>query len=353
MSSASQRFSAGRIETSRHATSWIEAGPKSGPLMILVHGWPEVSIVWRHQLEYFAAAGWRCVAPDMRGYGSSSAPDQVSAYAMREICGDMVELHDALGAQPAVWVGHDWGSGVVWSIAAHHRERCRAIVNMCVPYFARGMTLDAIVSTVDREIYPVASFPVGQWDYWLYHRQQFRRSADDLGADVRGTVTALYRTGSRTQHGTTSPLSRIRVQGGWFGHSRRPPEMIPDERMLSAEDFEIVVQAFERTGFAGANAWYLNDVENAAFAATAPEFGVISTPVLFLHAAWDTTCDTLRTTFADPMRADCVDLTERTIEAGHELMIEQPAETNSAIAEWLLSRAIGPVADGPAKPPRS
>ncbi len=86
------------VETDRHRTAFIEAGPRDGPLMIFLHGWPELGLIWRNQIDYFAARGWRCVAPDMRGYGQSSKPNTMAAYTVRELVTDMVELHDALGA---------------------------------------------------------------------------------------------------------------------------------------------------------------------------------------------------------------------------------------------------------------
>ena len=93
-----------RIDTARHRTTWIEMGPSNGPLMLFIHGWPEIGLLWRAQLEHFAAAGWRCVAPDMRGYGGSSVPTSTGAYAVRARVGDMVELHDALGgASSGAW----------------------------------------------------------------------------------------------------------------------------------------------------------------------------------------------------------------------------------------------------------
>lgn len=94
----------------RHTTHYCEVGPADGPLMIFLHGWPQIGLIWRAQIEAFASEGWRCVAPDMRGYGSSSAPTASNDYALEELVGDMVELHDHLGARPAIWVGHDWGS---------------------------------------------------------------------------------------------------------------------------------------------------------------------------------------------------------------------------------------------------
>src|ERR1700753_2530025 len=94
----------------RHTTRYWEAGPGEGPLMVFVRGWPEIGLMWRAQMEAFAAEGWRCVAPDMRGYGGSSAPPGSEAYALSEIVEDMVELHEHCGSRPAVWGGERLGS---------------------------------------------------------------------------------------------------------------------------------------------------------------------------------------------------------------------------------------------------
>ena len=133
------RLTARTFRSPRHATRYWEAGPIDGPLMIFLHGWPEIGLMWRAQIEAFAAEGWRCVAPDMRGYGGSSAPTASEAYALDEIVDDMVELHDHLGARPAIWVGHDWGSPVAGALAAHHAARSRGVVLISVPYFSGGL----------------------------------------------------------------------------------------------------------------------------------------------------------------------------------------------------------------------
>src|ERR1700722_9926748 len=85
----------------RHTTHYWQAGPANEPWMIFLHGWPEIGLVWRAQIEAFASDGWHCVAPDMRGYGGSSTPASSEAYALQEIVDDMIELHDHLGADPA------------------------------------------------------------------------------------------------------------------------------------------------------------------------------------------------------------------------------------------------------------
>ena len=327
----------GHLETTRHTTAWIEAGPADGPLMIFIHGWPEIGVVWRAQLEHFAAAGWRCVAPDMRGYGGSSVPTTTGAYAIRELVGDMLELHDALGGAPAVWVGHDWGSPVAWAMASHHAERCRGVVNLCVPYLARGFVLPHLVALVDRERYPAAEYPVGQWDYWLFYRECFTRAAQDFEADIAATLALLYQSGTPEMVQKPAFTAHIRANGGWFGAERRAPAVPRDTALLSQADFNRLVAAFRTTGFSGADAWYMNDAANIAYAGQAPDFGRLSLPLLYIHAAWDPVCETVTSSLAEPMRQDCADLTEATIDGGHEIMLDQPAAVNAAIAQWLAA----------------
>ena len=120
-------------KSSRHTTGYLESGPKDGPLLIFVHGWPELSISWRHQIPVFAGLGFRVVAPDMRGYGRSSTYESTDAFSQEEIVTDMVELLEHLEVQDAVWVGHDWGSPVVWNIASHHPSQITAVASLCVP----------------------------------------------------------------------------------------------------------------------------------------------------------------------------------------------------------------------------
>ena len=328
----------GTVETARHRTAYLETGPANGPLMIFVHGWPGLGLIWRHQIEHFAAEGWHCVAPDARGYGGSSVPNRIADYAVRETTADLAELHDALGGSPAIWVGHDWGCAPLWALAAHHPQRCRGIIALCVPYLARGMTLPNFTATVDRELYPVETYPVGQWDYWLYHREHAGKAAAELEADVGATIATPYRRTPPVPVRTPAAFANVRERGGFFGREGRAPMMPRDETMLSADDYAALVAAFDRTGFRGANAWYLNDVSNAIFATEAPDFSRIRVTALFVHATRDVVCDTLRSTLAEPMREDCADLVEMTIDAGHSLMLEEPDALNQAINAWMRDK---------------
>src|SRR3954463_10630869 len=115
----------------------VEAGT-DGPLVVLAHGFPELSYSWRHQLPALAAAGYRVVAPDPRGYGRSSRPEPVDAYDVHQLSADLLGILDDLGEERAVFVGHDWGSIVVSHQALLHPDRVAGLVNMSVPHIPRG-----------------------------------------------------------------------------------------------------------------------------------------------------------------------------------------------------------------------
>ena len=151
-------------KTPRHETFYLASGPREAPLIIFAHGWPELSLSWRHQLKYFGERGWRAIAPDMRGYGRSTVHRRHEDYAVEESVADMLELLAHLGREQAIWVGHDWGSPVVWALASHHPEKCRGVASLCVPYPPGGFGPATLVASVDRAVYPAEQYPVGQWD---------------------------------------------------------------------------------------------------------------------------------------------------------------------------------------------
>ena len=115
---------------------YAEAG--SGPLVLFCHGWPESWYSWRHQLTGISAAGFRCVAPDMRGYGGTEAPEPIDQYTLLQIVGDMAELTKALGESKAIIVGHDWGAPVAWHAALWRPDLFPAVCAMSVPYAPPG-----------------------------------------------------------------------------------------------------------------------------------------------------------------------------------------------------------------------
>jgi pimeloyl-ACP methyl ester carboxylesterase len=328
------------FSTLRHTTRYLEAGPADGPLIIFLHGWPEIGLMWRTQIEAFASEGWRCVAPDMRGYGGSSAPTASEAYALNEIVDDMVELHDHLGARPAIWVGHDWGSPVAAALAAHHGKRCRGVVLISVPYFPEGFALPNLVPLIDRQLYPADQYPDGQWDYFRFYLTHFSQTVSDFEADIPATLASIYRRGNPASVGQVSPSALITKNGGRYGSAHRAPAMPPDPALWTPADFNALVEAFHVSGFRSVNAWYLNDTANIAYAHAAPDGGRISQPVLFVNSDWDAISDINRSRLGEPMRGSCEDLSVTNLPAGHWLPLERKTELVQAIRSWLEVKGL-------------
>jgi pimeloyl-ACP methyl ester carboxylesterase len=320
--------------TARHTSHYLTCGPVDGVPIIFIHGWPELSLSWRGQLPVFGGLGFRAVAPDMRGYGRSSVYRRHDDYALEHIVADMMELLDHVGAQKAVWVGHDWGSPVVWSIAQQYPERVHGVANLCVAYQPEGFAVENAIPLVDRTVYPEDAYPAGQWDYQLHYRENFAAAQAEMEADPFATVRALFRAGSPKNKGKPAVTAAIRANGGWFP-GRRAPDVPLDTRVLSAEEAEVYAEALARNGFFGPNSWYMNAHNNLAFAKKARGGWRLKMPVLFLHARYDYICTTCDTRLADPMRANVEDLTEAIVDSGHWMAQERPVEVNAHLAKWL------------------
>lgn len=325
------------VKTARHTTGYLACGAETSPLLIFVHGWPELSRSWRHQMPAFAALGFRCVAPDMRGYGRSSTYTRHEDFAQEVIVQDMLELLAALGREKAVWIGHDWGSPVVWNMAAHHPDKVVGVASLCVPYLASGFTLDTVVPLVDRAVYPADKFPAGQWDYQFFYEESFDKAVQGFEANIRNVVKALFRKGNPERVGQPSITSMVRATGGWFGGGACP-DLPRDADVVTEEDVEAYTAALTRNGFFGPDSWYMNHKRNGDYARRAKNGGKLSMPVLFLHGAYDFTCETMHSKLAEPMRRDCADLTEAVVKSGHWMAQERPVDVNRALARWLATK---------------
>ncbi|KWV52956.1 epoxide hydrolase [Bradyrhizobium macuxiense] len=326
------------VKTARHTTGYLACGAQAGPLLIFCHGWPEISLSWRHQLPTFASLGFRCVAPDLRGYGRSSTYTRVEDFAQEVIVQDMLELLAALGRERAVWIGHDAGSMVVWNIAAHHPDKTVGVASLTIPYLPQGFTLDSLVPLVDRKTYPEAEYPVGQWDYICFYHESFDRACAAFDANPRNVIKALFRKGNPDGKGKPSRTAAVRKAGGWFGGPPFP-DLPHDPDVISEQDLEAYAAALTRNGFFGPDAWYMNyNANNTAYSRRAVNGGKLSMPALFLHGAYDYVAETMTSKLAEPMRRDCSDLTEVVVKSGHWMAQEKPAEVNAALAMWLARK---------------
>ncbi len=274
----------------------------AGPLVILCHGFPELSYSWRHQLPVLAAAGYRVLAPDMRGYGASSAPSEVEAYDVVSLCEDMCGLLDAVGEQAAIFVGHDWGANVVWQLAVLHPERVRAVAGLSVPFVPRA---------------PAAPIPImrrhlGE-DFYIVWFQEPGVADEALSRDVRRTLTTSRQWTAR-----------------WAEDDGRVPRA---PEWLSPQELDVYVETFERTGFTGGLNWYRNIDRNWELTAAVGERRV-EQPAMFLTGELD---PVRRFMPAEAMRGWVTDLrAEVVVEgAGHWVQQQSPEAVNSALLTFL------------------
>jgi pimeloyl-ACP methyl ester carboxylesterase len=326
-------------KTARHTTFYLAAGPENGPPIIFLHGWPELSISWRHQLPALASLGFRAIAPDMRGYGRSRVYSRHEDYAQEHIVRDILDLLQSLGREKAVWVGHDWGSPVAWNLASHHPEHTEAVANLCVPYYTIDRGLEHTLTLVDRQLYPADEFPYGQWDYMRYYEESFAEAIAPMDADVEKFLKIAFRKGNPEGEGQRAITSNARRGHGMLGGSL--PDLPRDPDVVSEEDLGVYVSALQRNGFFGPSSWYMNHAANAAYGKTAKNDGYLDMPALFLNARYDYVCEATHSRLAEPMRNYCRNLTEVTIRSGHWMAQERPLEVNAELVKWLAMKVPG------------
>jgi pimeloyl-ACP methyl ester carboxylesterase len=213
-----------------------------GPLVLLLHGWPELSYSWRHQVPALAGAGWHVVAADMRGFGNSDAPEPVADYTVLHLVGDMVALVAALGEREAVIVGHDWGASIAWTAALLRPDLFCAVAALSVPFRPRG------------PLPPLAALRRAGLDrfYWIYFQEPGPAEAE-FEADPVATLRRILFSGSGdapTREGLALTLAE---SGGFLSRTIYPPAL---PSWLSAQDVEIMADAFRGTGFRGGLNYY-------------------------------------------------------------------------------------------------
>jgi pimeloyl-ACP methyl ester carboxylesterase len=230
------------IETNGIRMHLAEMG--DGPLVVLCHGFPESWYSWRQQLPALAAAGFRAVAPDMRGYGGTDRPEAIDQYSLFHLVGDMVGLLDALGAEQAVIAGHDWGAPVAWLAALLRPDRFRAVVGLSVPFRPRG------------EVRPTSVMPqtADAVFYQLYFQTPGVAEAE-LERDVAHAMRAILCSISGDAPPAAGPVGMVPRQGGLLAGMRNPAAL---PSWLSEADLDFYVKEFSRTGFRAGLNWYRN-----------------------------------------------------------------------------------------------
>jgi pimeloyl-ACP methyl ester carboxylesterase len=318
-----QRFDLQVIEA--NGISLRAAVEGDGPLVIMVHGFPELWYSWRHQIKPVSQAGYRVVALDVRGYGGSDKPHQVEAYDMATLMTDVVGVIDAFGEQVAILVGHDWGAPICWNTAALHADRVAAVAGLSVPYRKRGET-----SAIDlwRRIYKDRFF------YQLYFQAE-GVAESELEADVRTSLRKFYYSVSGDAASLESWLQR--PAGATLLEALADPEVFPG--WLTQEDLDYFVGNFEAGGFRGPINRYRNQERDFA---NLPEMGVrpVAQPSCFIAGSKDLVRHFVPgyDLYAD-VAVNCMDLRFRRIVdgAGHWVQQEAPDEVTAALLAFLAS----------------
>lgn len=220
---------------------YAEAG--TGPLVLFCHGWPESWYSWRHQLQAVSAAGFRAVAPDMRGYGGTQSPEPIDQYTLLHLVGDMAELVKALGETKAVIVGHDWGAPVAWHAALWRPDLFTAVSAMSVPYAPPGYV--DILSALEK---------LGIDNFYLQYFQKPGVAEAELQQDIRGALRRLYYTAGGEMVEKDKGFGRL--TGGTLLANTVDPEKLP--AWLSDADLDYYAAEFTRAGFRGGLNWYRN-----------------------------------------------------------------------------------------------
>ncbi len=293
-----------------------------GPLVVLVHGWPELWYSWRHQIKPLANAGYRVVAPDVRGYGGSDKPQSVEAYDMVELMADVVGLIDAFGDDKAILVGHDWGAPIVWNTAALHPERVSAVAGMSVPYRKRGRASH------------LAFWRKVNLFYQLYFQDEGVAEAE-LERNVRTTLRKVYFAASGD-----APSA-----DGWFNGSAEgdllgafvDPDPFP--AWITETDLAYFVANFEAGGFRGPLSRYRNQERDFQIL---PEMGVapITQPSCFIGGSEDFVRRFVPNLDAyDDVSSLCTEFRGKTIVdgVGHWVQQEAPKEVTDTLLRFLAS----------------
>jgi len=252
-----------RVSTNGISINIAECG--EGPLVLLLHGFPESWYSWRHQLEPISAAGYRVVAPDMRGYGKSDKPTDISAYNQVEVVNDVIGLISALGYETAIVIGHDWGAPTAWSSALWFPDKVTAVGALSVPFQPRADT-----PPLER----MKAIFKDQFFYQLYF-QEPGLAEKEWEADIRTNLLKfLYvASGNRPADQITKP----RPANSDFLSDVSKPETLPP--WLTEADLDFYTAEFDASGFRGPLNYYRN--HNLTWELTADKPTKILQPALF------------------------------------------------------------------------
>lgn len=297
----------------------------TGPLILCVHGWPELWYSWRHQLAHFSTRGYTVAAMDVRGYGGSSKPTDIEAYSMRLLCSDTAAVIDALGDGTAILFGHDWGAPIVYNTARLHADRVTAVAGLSVPYrpIGEGDPLE-----LWRQLYADRFF------YQTYICDEPGVAESELGADSARSLRMIYYAASgdadRSLFGDKGPDEGL-LDG------LVDPDPFPG--WLSDDDLAVYAEAFDAGGWTGPLHRYRAQPIDAVEIGPLPDPN-LTQPAAFVGGALDGVRHFVPGVDLYDHAGDCLDdFRGATVidGAGHWVQQEAPEATNAALGGLLSS----------------
>jgi len=286
----------------------FEAGQENvGKPIVLCHGFPEHAFSWRYQIPALAAAGYHVIVPNQRGYGNSSRPTKVTDYDIEHLSGDLIALLDHYEYKDAIFVGHDWGANVVWSLALLHPDRVNQIINLALPYQVR--TEKPWIEFME-EIF-------GGDNYFVH----FNRQPGIADAVLEENTSQFLRNMFRKNVPPAPP------EPGMMMINLARSETSPGEPLMSDSELAVFVSAFALTGFAGSINWYRNLDRNWHLLADVNP--IIQQPTLMIYGDRDLIPKSETLSEFVP-NVEVVGL-----DCGHWIQQEKPKETTQAILKWL------------------
>jgi len=293
------------------------AGPEDGAPILLIHGWPEIAYSWSLIMPLLAKAGYRVMAPDLRGFGRSDCPPDISDYRIDRLVGDIEAVLDHYGYDKAILCGHDWGGIIVWHAARMIAPRASGIISICTPHIRRA-PVDPV------KIYKKR---YGAQHYFVHFNERCGEADALFARDIDGFFRLMFRTvpkGTQARH----DMFYIPEKFKQFLGAGSPPLK---GQILTDAQRAVFVKHYARSGFTGGINLYRNTGPNWEYAATLPD--EIDLPVLMISPEDDLL---LPPNLTDPMPDMIPDLNRVTIpDCSHWAMWEQPDAVATAILEWL------------------
>lgn len=297
-----------------------EAG--TGPLVVLLHGVPDLSHGWRHQLPALAAAGYRAVAPDLRGCGGSQVLPDVHDYSLLRHAEDVAALIRGLGAGDAVWVGHDWGANLTWAAAFLFPTLVRAVAAISVPYYPRPSD--------PAEIHRFAN---GRFDFVSYFQKVGAAEAEMAADPKRFFRKFFFGLSGDAPVGTVDRLFLNKPAAAKLLDGFPDPDTSELPAWLTPEDVEVYASAYSKTGLGGVLGFYRN-IEADYPLLKAAYSRAPAQPVLFMGGAVEAA---VRFGSLEPMKASLPNLRRSLVlpGCGHWVQQERAAEVNAALLQFL------------------